>query len=269
MDKVHLARPAVRGYELWLAGKSGLAARRAVTTDGLPLPPARFRAQIGPSHADAKVFLESGRRQADLVRSLVREGGSTLEEFDAILDWGCGCGRILRHWSGLPATRVYGCDIDVRMVEWCAANLPFAEVTVNDIAPPLAYADSTFDLVYAFSVFTHLSEELQRAWIRECMRILQPEGYLLMSTMGEHYLSLRRLNESEQQAFSNGNLVVLYEDSAGTSLCSAYHPPAYVHQSLGADFELVAFRPASTDGRHDIHLFRKPAVSRSAAEQLL
>lgn len=268
MDKLHLARPAVRGYELALAARSGLAARRAGATDDLPLPPARLRAQIGPSHADAKVFLGSGQRQAELVRSLVREGGSSVEDFDAILDWGCGCGRILRHWSGLPKTRVYGCDIDRRMVEWCADHLDFAEVTVNSISPPLPYSDSTFDLVYAFSVFTHLSEELQHAWIRECLRVLKPEGYLLMSTLGEHYLSLKRLNETEARAFLNGEVVVLYESSAGTSLCSAYHPAEYVHENLGADFELVAFHPASDDGRHDIHLFRKPALSRAATEQL-
>jgi SAM-dependent methyltransferase len=265
MDRLHLARPLVRGYELALAARSGLGARRARTTGGLPLPPARLRAQIGPSHADANVFLGSGQRQAELVRSLVHEGGRAIEDFDAILDWGCGCGRILRHWSGLAKPRVYGCDIDERMVAWCADHLDFADVTVNDISPPLPYPDSTFDLVYAFSVFTHLSEDLQRAWIRECLRVLKPEGYLLMSTMGEHYLSLRRLNETEQQAFRNGNVVVLYEDSAGTSLCSAYHPPEYVHEDLGADFELIAFRPATDDGRHDIHLLRKPARERARA----
>jgi SAM-dependent methyltransferase len=260
MDKVHLARPAVQAYELALAATRGTATRGA-KTDGLPLPPARLRAQIGPSHADARVFLESGRAHAELIRQLLRENGTSVEDLDAILDWGCGCGRVLRYWSGLGRTHVFGCDINPKMVEWCRDNLPFAEVAVTDLAPPLPYPESSIDLVYAFSVFTHLDKELQHEWMSECLRVLKPGGFLLMSTMGEYYLSRQRLSPSEQEAFGRGELVVLYDESAGTSLCSAYHPPAYVHQRLAKEFELAAFRPAADEGPHDIHLLRKPAVN--------
>jgi SAM-dependent methyltransferase len=260
MDKVHLARPAVQAYELALAATRGTATRGAAT-DGLPVPPARLRAQIGPSHADLRVFLESGRVQAELIRDLLHENRKSIEDLDAILDWGCGCGRVLRHWSGLGRTRVLGCDINPKMVDWCRENLPFAEVAVTGLTPPLPYEDSSLDLMYAFSVFTHLAEELQHAWMAECFRVLKPGGFLLMSTMGEYYLSRQRLSPSEQEAFGRGELVVLYERSAGTSLCSAYHPPEYVHQRLGSEFELAAFRPAADGGPHDIHLLRKPAVT--------
>jgi len=267
MDKVHLARPAVQAYEFALATTRG-AATSGTRSDGLPLPPARLRAQIGPSHADARVFLESGRIQADLIRTLVAEHGTSLEDLDAILDWGCGCGRVLRHWSGLASTRVLGCDINPKMIAWCRENLPFAETTVTGLAPPLPYADSSLDLMYAFSVFTHLAESLQHDWMSECERVLKPGGFLLMSTMGEYYLSRERLSEPEQEAFRRGELVVLYERSAGTSLCSAYHPPDYVHQRLAKEFELTAFLPAADGGPHDIHFLRKPAVSSMRIEQL-
>jgi SAM-dependent methyltransferase len=145
------------------------------------------------------------------------------------------------------------------MVSWCRAHLPFADVTLNDVAPPLPYADSSFELVYAFSVMTHLPEQLQHEWMNECLRILGPGGYLLLSTLGEYYLSRQRLTDSERESFLNGNVVVLYETSPGTSLCSAYHPPEYVHRALARGFEVVGFRPAADEGRHDIHLLRKPA----------
>jgi SAM-dependent methyltransferase len=265
--KLHLARPAVRLYELWLAAKSAPASRRTTGTGGLPLPPARLRVQIGPLHADADFFLRSGLSQTELIRDLVREGGSSIEELGALLDWGCGCGRIIRHWSELPQTRVYGCDIDPKMVDWCNAHLRFADVTVNRLSPPLPYPSSTFDLVYAFSVFTHLAEDLQHSWIAECRRVLKPGGYFLFSTLGEYYASLKRLTDAERESFTSGELVVLYENAAGTSLCSAYHPPAYVHTKLGADFELVSFHSAADEGRHDIHFFRNPVSSSATAEQ--
>lgn len=258
-DRLHLAQAAVRAYELALATRATLRRQAQDGAGDLPLPPARLRAQAGPKHADPGYFLRSGRRHADLIRELLAEEGTPLDELDAILDWGCGCGRILRHWDALDATRVYGCDINPKMVEWCQANLAFAEVTVNDISPPLPYPAESLDLVYALSVLTHLPEALQHTWVDECRRVLKPGGRLLFSTMGEHYLTLRRLSDSERRSFEAGNLVVLYAGAPGTSLCSAYHPAAYVREQLAAGFDTVAFRPAAEDGRHDLHLLRKPA----------
>jgi SAM-dependent methyltransferase len=258
-DKLHLARPAVRAYEYALAARSGLLDRRQHEDGGLPLPPARLRAQAGPRHADAGYFLRSGEHHAALIRELLAEQAADVDDLGALLDWGCGCGRILRHWSSLEQTRVCGCDITPSMVDWCAANLPFADVKRNELSPPLPYAGSTFGLVYALSVITHLPEDLQHAWVAECFRVLKPGGYLLFSTLGEYYLSLQRLTPAERGAFQDGRLVVLYQESAGTSLCSAYHPQAYVRDTLAGDFEVVSFRAAAEDGRHDVYLLRKPA----------
>jgi SAM-dependent methyltransferase len=260
-DRLHLARPVVRAYELALAARAERRSPAPAVVDGLPLPPARLRAQVGPSHADASFFLESGREHAQLIRELLADAGASVDALDTLLDWGCGCGRVLRHWADLPSTRVCGCDIDVRMVAWCARNLPFAEVRVTAIDPPLPYDTDAFDLVYAFSVFTHLTEDLQRAWMRECRRILKPRGYLLISTLGQHYASLDRLTEPELESFRAGNVVVLYERSAGTSLCSAYHPPQYVRERLAPGFDYVSFRADADAGRHDLHLFRKADAS--------
>jgi SAM-dependent methyltransferase len=143
------------------------------------------------------------------------------------------------------------------MVEWCGKNLPFAAVALTGLEPPLPFADESFGFVYAFSVFTHLSEELQVAWIDESRRVLRPGGYLLISTLGEYYVSRKRLSEAERASFSRGELVVLYERSAGTSLCSAYHPPEYVREKLARGLDVVSFRPAVAGGGHDVHLLRR------------
>jgi SAM-dependent methyltransferase len=258
-DRLRLARPAVRLYELALAARSDLRTQRTHTADGVPLPPARLRTQIGPLHADADFFLRSGQHNADLIRELLRAQGTSVDALQSLLDWGCGCGRVMRHWAGLQDTQVYGCDIDPRMVAWCDEHLAFAQTAVTELSPPLPYADARFELVYAFSVMTHLSEDLQGEWMRELLRVLAPGGYLLFSTLGEYYASRNRLTAAEQEAFTQGRLVVLYERSAGTSLCSAYHPPDYVRGELAQGFDYVAFRAAADDGRHDIHLLRKPS----------
>lgn len=258
-DRLHVAGPAVRTYELALAARSKLRRRDGLETGGLPLPPALLRAQAGPKHADAAYFLRSGEQHAALIRELLEEQNTSVDDLGALLDWGCGCGRILRHWATLEHTRVCGCDINPKMVAWCEANLPFAEVVRNELVPPVPFADGTMGLVYALSVMTHLPEDLQHAWIAECRRVLRPGGFLLFSTLGEYYLSLQRLTPEERGSFEAGNLVVLYEGAPGTSLCSAYHPPEYVRERLADGLEVVAFRPAAQGGRHDIYLLRKPA----------
>jgi SAM-dependent methyltransferase len=258
LDKVHLARPAVRLYELLLATKAQALGRADDVNGQLPLPPPLLRTQIGPAHADAAVFLRSGREHADLIERLLAADGSSVADLDSCLDFGCGCGRVLRHWSRLPRTRVFGCDIDRRMVAWCEAHLPFADVRVTPLAPPLPYEDDAFDLVYAFSVFTHLPEDLQHGWIGELTRVTGEGGRIVFSTLGEHYLGLDRLTPPEEESFRAGNVVVLYQGSPGTSLCSAYHPREYVVSSLASHLELVAFEPAADDARHDVYVFRKP-----------
>jgi hypothetical protein len=109
-DKLQLARPVVRAYELALVTKSRLGPE-AKAVDGLLLPPARLRAQVGPAHADAVYFAASGRGHADLIRDLLRDKGTVVEELGALLDRGCGCGRVLRRWVPLPSMRVAGCDV--------------------------------------------------------------------------------------------------------------------------------------------------------------
>ena len=44
------------------------------------------------------------------------------------------------------------------------------------VEPPLRFADGSFDIVYAYSVFSHLSERVQLRWVEEFARILRPGG---------------------------------------------------------------------------------------------
>jgi SAM-dependent methyltransferase len=50
--------------------------------------------------------------------------------------------------------------------------------------PPLPFEDASFDLVYSISVFTHLDEEMQDAWLNELKRVLRPGGILIITVHG-------------------------------------------------------------------------------------
>lgn len=262
----------------WLYGQASKASpssifsnanyRRRGAPDRLPIPPSNLIFLVAGS-ADISWFLNAGGLAAASIAEALGKSGVAVEHLDSILDFGCGCGRVLRHWHTLPRTRVCGVDYNAALIDWCRANLPFAEFRTNQLAPPVAYADGEFDLVYALSVFTHLTEELQASWIRELSRIVKPGGHLVISTHGEAYL--HRLNDHERREFEAGRLVVKNNTKApGSNMCSAYHPPAYVRDRMAPGLELVDFIPEGAKGnpRQDLVVLRKRNEATRRADAL-
>lgn len=104
----------------------------------------------------------------------------------AMLDWGCGCGRLINAFGHLSTIGdINGCDIDAEAIAWCRANFSGVRFSVNPPVPPTEYPDNAFDLVIGNSVLTHLTRDLQLAWLDEMRRITAPGGLCLASVLGE------------------------------------------------------------------------------------
>ena len=153
------------------------------------LPPAFLRKRIHGSE-DINTFEQVGRAvAADIVGYLERVQRSGAE-FRA-LDFGVGCGRILVPLQELArnsappgdAIQWYGSDIDSQAIDWCSAYLGArAKFVVNETMPPLPFPDRFFDFVYSISIFTHLPEAMQFAWLEDINRVLKPGGRAVIST---------------------------------------------------------------------------------------
>lgn len=256
-----LLSPAYRAYESFAAARHdvarGVTQPAAVASKDLPIPPTKLIVLVS-GNPDAGRFLEDGQAAAQTIRELLSGNGVDIERLDVILDFGCGCGRVMRHWQSLRNCQLHGCDQNPDLVGWCSAYLPFAQFAVNAMAPPLSYADERFNLVYALSVFTHLPEALQLAWASETARILKPGGYWVLTTHGASYLN--RLTEAERDAFLDDKLVTRFQEAAGSNLCATFHPRPYVVETLARGFEEVDFIAEGARGNphQDIYLFQKP-----------
>jgi SAM-dependent methyltransferase len=106
-----------------------------------------------------------------------------------VLDFGCGCGRVMRYLSLVEELSCAAAEINPDLAAWCSANLPSVATVRNHPMPPLRVAGE-FDLIYAFSVFTHLPALAASAWIVELNRLLAPGGVLLVTTKGRVALEL-------------------------------------------------------------------------------
>lgn len=115
--------------------------------------------------------------------------------YEAVFDFGCGCGRLARQLiQQVPMPRRYlGVDLHPVMIRWCQENLsPRAREFAfrhHDVAHPIRNPgegkpatrafeaeDDWSTLVIAHSVFTHLLEADAEFYLSEVARILSSTG---------------------------------------------------------------------------------------------
>lgn len=223
------------------------------------VPPFHLRMRVHGSPG-LKEFLEVGYRCADDLQRALRGIGRGLEDFQDILDFGCGCGRTLRwlpHFA--PNARLFGTDIDAEAVAWVTNNLPFTSAASNPMKDRLRYLNDTFDLIYAISVFTHMDEEHQAFWLGELQRVLKPGGLLLVTLHGyERWKSLSQENISTVQ--ERGMVVVRTRMWGGIFpdwYHNTYHSQEYVLRTFSSHFEVVAYLAVALDSNHDIVILKK------------
>ncbi len=223
---------------------------------GLPIPPPHLLHLVSGTE-DVARFLGSGGDAVWGIREILATNGLRLEDFEAILDFGCGAGRVLRHMADVRGPSLHGADYNDELIAWCRRNLGFAEFQTNGPGGGIAGPSWRYDFVYALSVFTQLSEALQFSWIRELSRVLRPGGHLLLTTQGEH--DLPRLTADEQARFRRGELVVRVTRRKGCNDCATFHPPGYVREKLAKGFTVVDFLPQGVGGlsRQDVYLLKK------------
>jgi SAM-dependent methyltransferase len=235
-----------------------------VAEDGLPLPSPELVGLVAGFIAPGE-FHRYGRYAATWIAEMLARNGVPAGGLGRILDFGCGCGRVIRHWPAFTQAELRGCDYNPHLVAWCAQNLPFAEFRANDLEPPLPYEDDSFDFVYALSIFTHLDADLHLAWIEELTRVVKPGGLLLPTFHGRSRVEYMRAHEGEYEriapGFDAGELVVIEADRSGSSACAAYHPERYIREALGRGLEILDYSPGGAlDIQQDAVLFRRPAT---------
>jgi ubiquinone/menaquinone biosynthesis C-methylase UbiE len=157
-----------------------------------------------------------------------------------IFDWGCGPARVVRHLPEfLPQSKIYASDYNEQTIEWCKQNIPGIEFIKNSLEPPLPFHDQSFDIIYALSVFTHLSQGNHHKWIEEMYRLLKPGGIFLLTTQGNIFVD--KLMRTEKKKFSQGALVVRGKVKEGHRSFSAFHPKEFMQSIFTNNWQVLKF----------------------------
>ena len=217
-----------------------------------PFPPIELATRVGELYgADFVLYEEIGRSVRTEILALLPPGWT----FDGkrVLDFGCGAGRTLRHFlEEAEVGSFFGCDIDGPSIAWLGSNLsPPFEVFRNEEEPPLPLAAASLDLIWAISVFTHISDHWA-AWLVELHRVLRDDGLLIATTLGPG-LSEEWADATPDPRAARGGQVVDEADRIGMNVVhhgrswdqggpAVYLSGWWVEEHWGRAFEILSLR---------------------------
>lgn len=233
--------------------------RRGVTNDPLgpnssdihPPEHLRFRVHGG---RDLEGYLSVGQRISQDIEQLL---GSKIKlpANARVLDFGSGPGRVVT-WlrANHPEWKIFATDIDDEAIAWARGALAkVATFECNPSMPPLDHADESFDFIYSISIFTHLPEDMQSAWLKELARVIRKGGCVLLTTHGEHLLPASVKMPDKGFFYSVGpgtdGLPGFYQTS--------FQTPDYIRKEWSKFFTIEHILPRGLAGHQDFIVCHK------------
>lgn len=221
----------------------------SIRKDNYPVPPESLRWRV-VGNRDEGAFLESSQRAIKFFNGVLGKAGKSFSDFDAILDFGCGCGRLIRSLPQITNAKLFGSDIDAEAINWCDQNIKDAKFSVNGEYPPLPFESNSFDLIYASSVFTHIDEEHQFKWLEELKRVSKPGGFLILTFREKHNVDqianegIRKTVEADLERKGISYIrTKFWEGIFPDWYGGTYHTPEYIRENWGRYFNLIDLAP--------------------------
>ena len=124
------------------------------------------------------------------------------------LDFGCGWGRFMRIFrKDFRPDRMYGVDIDPTVIEVCRDCGVDGNFSTIQPRGQLPFPNNYFDTIIAYSVFTHLPEDIHNLWIRELARVSRPGCIFALTLEPLRFLDfIEDLQTSESESGWHKNL---------------------------------------------------------------
>ncbi|MCB0308566.1 MAG: class I SAM-dependent methyltransferase [Bdellovibrionales bacterium] len=161
--------------------------------------PCAFQRRCGTEFKGDHYFVRSAETEA---RRLVDHFKCT--QSSNVLDVGCAYGRLpIGLIRVLKKSNYLGLDVDANAIDWCKRNIKSKETSFDfqfinvknerynsagsemDHNFKFALPDNHFDIIYLYSVFSHMLEPDIRSYLKEFSRILRSSGNVFFTTFVE------------------------------------------------------------------------------------
>jgi ubiquinone/menaquinone biosynthesis C-methylase UbiE len=220
-----------------------------IRKDTIPIPHDLNREGYAPG-ADLSYWLSGYRdyrKLQDLAAKYDIRGGR-------YFDFGGSTGRVFRQFAiQTDAWDVWSCDFKISSVEFNLKYFPSkVRVFLNTSFPSLPLPDQYFDLISAYSVFTHINET-ETGWLLELRRTLRVGGIACFSihnndtwptrnkTMRDTFEKFRP-DIANEPTLPEGKTVVTFREDDPYN-CHAFHSDTHIRQNWGRFFEICEIQP--------------------------
>jgi SAM-dependent methyltransferase len=174
--------------ETWLWMNTFARRRRRAIANLLPqVPPPSFQENFTGHSGDST--LREGFNAYRIIKSSYERYIGPIGSCTAIMDFGCGWGRIIRFFlKDVDPEKLLGVDHFDGAVQVCRETNKWSRFSMIEPLPPTKFPEKSFDLIYLYSVFSHLPEEMHLLWLREFRRLLRPGGILIATTRRRDFI---------------------------------------------------------------------------------
>ncbi len=175
-----------------------------------------------------------------LFKAILTEHYKDIRHCERVMDFGCGWGRIIRFFlRDIDGQGLWGIDCYGEMIELCRSQgLPCQFMAIDPI-PPTSFPSESFDLVYLYSVFSHLSEETHLKWLEEFRRILKPGGIVIATTRPRKHILIcyEQSKQTDIEDWQRGGALSFLEPEKAQA---DYDAGKFVHSPVGGGGVLSA-----------------------------
>lgn len=173
----------------------------------------------------------------------------------SVYDLGCGCGRTAQalHRSGWKGAYT-GADVVPELLEELERQCPGYQTRI-ELSQKIAAPDTSLDMVYGWSVFTHLFPPETFLYIRDAHRALKPGGLLIFSFL--------EMEEPEHERIWDNVLVHAQNDHPIEQLDAFLHRDWIRRFARDAGYEEAQFTDGTDSSKHpafwqSLAILRKP-----------
>ena len=224
--------------------------------------------EVGPTYVGGGDPVLAGYKELEVLRAHAMLPGA------AIIDVGCGIGRLTQHLVPEPIGSYLGLDIIPEVLNEAVAKA--AGVRRFRFAVPaeclIPADDASAEIVVGFSLITHLMDEEAFEYIREASRVLTPSGAAIFSFLDFNlpthtamflaHARQHRLGHGDILKFTSKDVLrIVGHDVGFTDVAFVDGTDERFYSGARSSLLDVVTLPARYEFGQSLAIFRKPGVA--------